>query len=218
MIINELDDFGSSEFQQCIEIYNLSFPSNETRPVQKVVEMLKHDENYHLYVSIENNSVVGISLMYTFKDLRFGLLDYIAVIPSYRGKDVGKDLFNFTLEKFGSLVFNGIGLLMEIQKEEGLLPGESAIRKNRISFYTLLGSKVLVGVNYLLPPLQCGVEVEEMYLMIRPLRDIRQLSKASVIRFVHAIYSTIYQYPSDNLLHKISQEMPAKIMLRTLAG
>jgi hypothetical protein len=80
---------------------------------------------------------------------------------------------------------------MEIQKEEGLLPEDSAIRKNRISFYTLLGSKVLVGVNYLLPPLQCDVGVEEMYLMIRPLRDIRQLSKASVIRFVHAIYSTI---------------------------
>lgn len=217
MIIKELDDFGSSEFQQCIEIYNSSFPSNETRPVQKVVEMLKHYENYHLYVSIENDSVVGISLMYTFKDLRFGLLDYIAVIPSYRGKDVGKDLFNFTLEKFGFLVFNGIVLLMEIQKEEGLLPEDSAIRKNRISFYTLLGSKVLVGVNYLLPPLECDAGVEEMYLMIRPLRDIRQLSKASVIRFVHAIYSTIYQYPSDNLLHKISQEMPAKIMLRTLA-
>lgn len=86
MIIKELDDFGSSEFQQCIEIYNSSFPSNETRPVQKVVEMLKHDENYHLYVSIENDSVVGISLIYTFKDLRFGLLDYIAVIPSYQGK------------------------------------------------------------------------------------------------------------------------------------
>jgi Acetyltransferase (GNAT) family len=170
VIIKELDDFGSSEFQQCIEIYNSSFPSNETRPVQKVVEMLKHDENYHLYVSIENDSVVGISLMYTFKDLRFGLLDYIAVIPSYRGKYVGKDLFNFTLEKFGFLVFNGIGLLMEIQKEEGLLPEDSAIRKNRISFYTLLGSKVLVGVNYLLPPLQCDVGVEEMYLMIRPQR------------------------------------------------
>ncbi len=181
--------------------------------------MLKHDENYHLYVSIEHNSVVGISLMYAFKDLRFGLLDYIAVIPSYRGKDVGKDLFNFTLEKFGFLVFNGIGLLMEIQKEEGLLPEENAIRKNRISFYALLGSKVLVGVNYRLPPLRYGVGVEEMYLMIRPLRDIRQLSKASVIRFVRAIYSTIYQYPSDNLLHKISQEMPAKIiMLRTLPG
>lgn len=179
--------------------------------------MLKHDKNYHLYVSKENNSVIGISLMYTFKDLRFGLLDYIAVIPSYRGKGVGKDLFNFTLGKFGFLVFNGIGLMMEIQKEKGMFPQESVIRKKRISFYTQLGSKMLVGVNYLLPPFLCGVEVEEMYLTIRPLRDIRQLSKASIIGFVRAIYSTIYQYPSDNLLHKISQEMPTKIMLRTLA-
>ncbi|MGC2570469.1 MAG: GNAT family N-acetyltransferase [Candidatus Nitrosopolaris sp.] len=217
MIIKELDDFGSSEFEQCIKIYNSSFPSNEIRPVQKVVETLKHDENYHLYVSIDNSSVIGISLMYAFKALRFGLLDYIAVIPNYRGRDIGKDLFNFTLEKFGSLVSNGIGLLMEIQKESGLHPEESAIRKNRISFYTLLGSKVLVGVNYLLPPLHYGVEPEEMHLMIKPLTNIRQLSKASVIRFVRAIYSTIYEYPHDDLLHKITKEMPAKIMLRTLA-
>ena len=67
MIIKELDDFGSSEFEQCIKIYNSSFPSNEIRPVQKVVETLKHDENYHLYVSIDNRSVIGISLMYAFK-------------------------------------------------------------------------------------------------------------------------------------------------------
>ena len=138
------------------------------------------------------------------------------MIPNYRRRDIGKDLFNFTLEKFGSLVSNGIGLLMEIQKESGLHPDESAIRKNRISFYTLLGSKVLVGVNYLLPPLHYGVEPEEMHLMIKPLTDIRQLSKASVIRFVRAIYSTIYEYPHDDLLHKITKEMQAKIMLRTL--
>jgi hypothetical protein len=61
-----------------------------------------------------------------------------------------------------------------------------------------------------------GVEPEEMHLMIKPLTDIRQVSKASVIRLVRAIYSTIYQYPHDDLLHKISQEMPTKIMLRML--
>jgi hypothetical protein len=59
------------------------------------------------------------------------------VIPSYRGKGVGNDLFNFTLRKFGFLVLNGIWLV----KEKGLLPEESAIRKNRISFLYAVGFK-----------------------------------------------------------------------------
>jgi GNAT superfamily N-acetyltransferase len=216
MVIKEIDDFDSFEFEQSIEIYKCSFPSNETRPVERVVVMLKNDNNYHLFISVHNNSVVGISLMYIFKSLRIGLLDYIAVIRNYRRRGIGEELFNFTLEEFDSLVFNGIGLLMEIQREHVLDPEESVIRKNRISFYTLLGAKILEGVNYLLPPMRNGVEAEEMYLMIRPLGEVHHLSKASVVRYIRAIYSTIYQYHSNNLLDRISEKLPAQIMLRTM--
>jgi GNAT superfamily N-acetyltransferase len=213
MVIKEIDDFDSFEFEQSIDIYKSSFPSNETRPVQRVVVMLKNDKNYHLFISVNNNSVVGIALMYIFKPLRIGLLDYIAVIPNYRRRGIGEELFKFTLEKCGSLVSNGIGLLIEIQRENVLDPEESVVRKDRISFYTLLGAKVLEGVNYLLPPMRNGGEAEEMYLMIRPLGEVHHLSKASVVRYIRAIYSTIYQYHSNNLLDRIAQKLPAKIML-----
>src|SRR4249919_1736558 len=108
MVIKEVDDFDSFEFEQSIDIYKSSFPSNETRPVERVVVMLKNDKNYHLFISVNNNSVVGISLMYIFKPLRIGLLDYIAIIPNYQRSGIGKELFQFTLEKFGSLVSNGV--------------------------------------------------------------------------------------------------------------
>jgi hypothetical protein len=94
-----------------------------------------------------------------------------------------------------------------------LLIWKSVVRKNRISFYTLLGAKVLEGVNYLLPPMRNGGETEEMYLTIRPLVEVHHLSKSSVVRYIRAIYSTIYQYHSNNLLDRISQMLPAKIML-----
>jgi GNAT superfamily N-acetyltransferase len=213
MVIKELDDFDSFEFEQSLDIYKSSFPSNETRPIEKVVVMLKNDKNYHLFISVNNNSVVGISLMYIFYPLRIGLLDYMAVIPNYRRRGIGEKLFKFTLQKFNALVSNGIGLLIEIQKETVLDPEESVIRKKRISFYTSLGAKVLEGVNYLLPPMRNGGEAEEMYLMIRPLWEVHHLSKASVVKYISAIYSTIYQYHYNYLLERITQKLPAKIVL-----
>jgi hypothetical protein len=114
VITKEIEDFYSAEFKQCIEIYKFSFPSNETRPIEKVVEMLRNDLNYHLYISLDCQAVIGISLLYIFSSLNIGLLDYIAVIPSYHRRCVGNALFRFTLKKFNSIVNNGVGLLMEV--------------------------------------------------------------------------------------------------------
>jgi GNAT superfamily N-acetyltransferase len=192
-IHKEVKNFDSSQFECSIKIYESSFPPYETRPTEKVVEMLENGCNYHLFVSLDNRKVIGISLMYTMSDLGIGLLDYIAVTSEKQRKGIGTQLFNYTLKKFKSYVHNGIGLLMEIQKENGRDRQESVARKKRICFYMRLGAKILGGVNYLLPPLQHGVEAEEMYLMLRPLVDISHLSRESVVRYIEAIYLRIYQ-------------------------
>jgi GNAT superfamily N-acetyltransferase len=216
MLIKEINDFGSFEFEQSMAIYKSSFPSNETRPVERVIVMLRKDENYHIFVALKDNSVVGISLMYIFRSLRIGLLDYMAVIPNYRRRGIGEELFKLTFEKFGSLVSNGIGLLMEIQRQNVLDSEENLVRKNRIRFYTRLGANVLEGVNYLLPPIRNGIEPEEMYLMIRPLGEVHHLSRASVVKYIRAIYSTIYQYHDNTLLERTLQKLPTQIMLSTM--
>jgi len=68
--MKELQDIDSSEFKQSVAIYESSFPSNEKRPYQKVIKMLQNDRNYHLFISSKNDTVIGISLMYTFSSLR----------------------------------------------------------------------------------------------------------------------------------------------------
>ena len=214
MLLKEIEDFDSYELKQSVEIYKSSFPTNETRPADKVVEMLENDKNYHLFISLSNNSVIGISLMYIFTFLGIGFLDYMAVIPNYQRKGIGNELFNFTLERFSSNISNGIGLLMEVQKENVPDLRESITRKNRIEFYLRVGAKILDGVDYLLPPLQHGFEAEEMYLMIRPLVKIPYLTKESAVQYINAIYSTVYQYEKDDMLEKISQKLPSRIMLR----
>lgn len=216
MVIKKVEDFDSLEFKLSMDIYKCSFPSNETRPVKNVIEMLKNDTNYHLYISLNDNSVVGVSLLYIFRSLRIGLLDYMAVLPDYQGRGTGKELFNFTFEKFSYVVPNGIGLLMEIQREKVVDPLEGTVRKNRIRFYNRLGAKLLDGVNYLLPPMQDGIEAEELYLMIKPIEEIHYLRKESVVQYIKTIYTTIYQYTDSDLLDKISRKLPEKIMLRNM--
>ena len=217
MIIKEIKDYNSFEFKQSINIYENSFPFNETRPFEDIVNMLRNDKNYHLIVSLNNNSVIGISLMYIFRSLNIGLLDYMAISPSYRGQGLGKEIFNFTFEKLCSIITNGIGLLIEIQKENNRLDHqEMTIRKNRIGFYNKLGVKLLDKVNYLLPPIYPSNKEEEMYLMIKPIKKIYYLSKEQVIQYINIIYSTIYKYYDNDLLDKISSNIAEKIILRSL--
>jgi len=210
MILKKIEDFHSSEFKKSLDIYKSSFPSNETRPAEKVVKMLRDDKDYHLFVAIHNSSVVGISLLYAFRSLHIRLLDYMAVDPNYQRRGIGKELFRFTIQKLRSQIPLVIGLIMEIQKENVPDPHDHLMRKDRIRFYRELGAKVLDGVNYLLPSQNRG-KPEEMYLMIVPLTEMHSLPKRSVIQYVSAIYSTIYQYESKDLPNVVFGNVPATI-------
>ena len=79
---------------------------------------------------------------------------------------------------------------MEIQREDVNVPEEKVVRKNRIRFYTMLGARLLEGVNYLLPPTQNDNVPEKMYLMIRP--DLPYLSKVSIVGYIRIPYILHY--------------------------
>jgi GNAT superfamily N-acetyltransferase len=215
-MIKEIKDYNSSEFKQSIEIYKNSFPYNETRLSEDIEYMLKNDRNYHLIASLNNNIVIGISLFYVFRSLNIGLLDYLAITPSFRCRGIGKELFNFTFEKVVSIISNGIGLLIEIQQENIFDQQEKNIRKNRIQFYSTLGVKLLDKVNYLLPAIHSGTKEEEMYLMIKPIKKIDYLSKEQISIYIRKIYHIIYQYFDNDLIDRILSKMPEKIMLLSL--
>lgn len=209
--LKEIKDFNSLEFKKSLIIYQASFPPNETRPIEKVIEMLKDDKNYHLLIALNNDSVLGISLLYMFKNLKVGFLDYMAVSPNHQRKGIGTELFKFTIKKCNSELSDVNGLLLEVQKENISDLKEIRKRKDRIRLYTRLGVKVLNGVNYLLPSQNDG-DLEEMYLMIKPLAAINSLSKLTVFQYVDALYSKIYQYENSNdLLTRIFKNIPTTV-------
>jgi GNAT superfamily N-acetyltransferase len=215
MKLKEVEDFRSWEFKEGLAIYESSFPPNETRPVEKVVKMLKEHKDYHLFVAVDNGAVLGISLLYAFRSLHIGLLDYMAVAPNHQRRGIGKELFRFTLQKLRSEVPLVIGLIMEIQKDNVPDPHDHLIRKNRIRFYSDLGARLLDGVNYLLPSQDRG-KPEEMYLMMVPLTEMPSLPKRDVIQYISTIYSTIYQYENKDLLNAVFSNLPTTINVRDI--
>lgn len=212
-VFKEITYNDNELLKQCFDIYLNYFPPQEIRSLEKTISMIQKDNNYHVIVALQDEKVIGFSFLYLFSSLKFGVLDYIAAIKEFQGKGIGTGIFNFSFHVLGSKIPDGIGLLMEIQKDNVQNSNENEIRKRRIKFYKKLGCKFLNGINYLLPS-QIGRNPEEMYLMIKPITNINSLSRNEVSKFVDAIYSKIYFYNSNDLIDKVFDNSPDLIPIR----
>ncbi len=67
-----------------IKLYMNSFPAVERRPIEKLNEMVKNDEKYHLYIVKEDNSIIGFSLVCELPDEKVSLLDYMVINDSFQ--------------------------------------------------------------------------------------------------------------------------------------
>jgi GNAT superfamily N-acetyltransferase len=219
MIIKEIKNLTYKEFEELSNIYLSTFPLENAKHLDiylnHIYDMLKNDSRYHLYVAIEDSSMIGISLLYIFEDLKMALLDYMAVIPNYQRRGVGGKLFEFTNNELNHLLPDSIGMLLEVPKENISDSDEWLRRKRRIQFYSRLGVKILKGVNYLLP-IQVDGNVEEMYLMIKLSKNTTRISKKNIVEFIDFVYTNVYDYRKDDLLTKTSANLPEVIDIEKL--
>jgi len=92
---------------------------------------------------------------------------------------------------------------------------DQLIRKKRIQFYSRLGVKVLKGVDYLLP-LQRDRGIEEMYLMIKPSKNVTSMTKESLADYIHSVYVNVYDYKETDLLTKTVANLPEIVEIEEL--
>jgi GNAT superfamily N-acetyltransferase len=219
MIIKEIKNLTLEEFEELRNIYLSTFPLKNAKQldgyVNHIYDMLRYDNRYHLYAALEGRSMIGISLLYVFENLKMALLDYMAITPNFQRGGIGKKLFEFTDNKFNHLISDNIGMLLEVPKETVSDLDERLRRKRRIRFYSKLGVKVLRGVNYLLP-IQIDGDVEEMYLMIKLSKNITWIPKKSIANFINSIYSDLYEYRKSDLLDKTIDNLPDHIDIEEL--
>jgi GNAT superfamily N-acetyltransferase len=151
MIIKEIKNLTRAEFEELRNIYVSTFPLENAKQLDTYInhihDMLRSDNRYHLYAALEKRSMIGISSLYVFENLKMALLDYMAVTPNFQRHGVGRKLFEFTNNEFNRCIPNNIGILLEVPKENVSDPNEWLNRKKRIQLYSNLGVKVLKGVN-----------------------------------------------------------------------
>jgi hypothetical protein len=139
----------------------------------------------------------------------------IWLLLQIRQRGIGRGLFEFTNRELNRLIPENIGMLLEVPKENAFDSDEQLIRKKRIQFYSRLGVKILKGVNYLLP-LQNNGDIEEMYLMIKPSKNVTSMTKESVADFIHSVYVKVYDYKETDLLTKTITKLPDVIGIEEL--
>jgi hypothetical protein len=118
VIIKEIKNLTHKEFEELSNIYLSTFPLENAKNLEiylnHIYDMLKNDNKYHLYVAIKNSSMIGISLLYIFEDLKMALLDYMAVALNFQRHGVGGKLFEFTNNELNRLLPDNIGMLLEV--------------------------------------------------------------------------------------------------------
>lgn len=191
--VRQVDDLSSPEFQQAAEIYLTSFPSNETRPVEKTRALLESGR-YRLYVAQTDDGVMAFALVYMWEE--FALLDYMAVSDRFQNMGIGSALFR-DLAGFPDCGM----ILLEVQKPDGADPKKA----DRLRFYERLGARVIAD-GYMLPPYD-GSEPEEMYLMaVAPVHQ--PFRRDDVRTFVRRIYRDVYAYEGTDLVEKTMRSVP----------
>ena len=193
-----------------IKLYMNSFPAVERRPIEKLNEMVKNDEKYHLYIVKENNSIIGFALVCELPDEKVSLLDYMVINDSFQRKGIGSKLLQYCIDSMQSKNF--LGLLLEIQLENVNDLDEQKIRKDRIHFYKKFGAKTFENVEYYIPP-QSGNIAEKLHLMIIPFNEIGDFSKKSVEDIVRKMHLEIYDSKRMDLIEKTVQSLSDTIRL-----
>ena len=92
MIIKQL---SSEEFSEIYLTYMVKdFPDSELKPLERILETMQTglSVTYGFYTERENPSEAlrGYAVFVIPQGLKYGLLDYLAILPAYRGSGIGQ--------------------------------------------------------------------------------------------------------------------------------
>lgn len=195
------------DFDSAMDIYSGAFPPNERQQLKVVKERVKRGLN-QIYVGRIGSDIVFMALLWPLKNTDFILLDYMAISPTYRGKNIGS---HFLQNMRKILEDNKKYFILEVENPEY---GENKEeRQKRLTFYKRNGAKELKDVRYILPPLQGSIHTE-MILMIFPGYNNGKINAELVKNLIIQIYKELYNRDAkDTILRHWLFDTKAQIEL-----
>ena len=174
----ELTELSAEVLAEVYDRYMVAdFPQDELKPLERILYMMETGLccAYGMY---EQDELRGYAIFIVPDGLRYGLLDYLAVLEKYRGTGVGHAFF----EQVGDVLTIRYPVLKGFYIESENIAfaadeGERRIREKRISFYrqnycamTTLESR-LFGVDYSILLYDFG-EKNDVSATVKDLDDI----------------------------------------------
>ena len=106
------------------------FPANERRSYENINKLMKHNR-YEVFGYFINNRLVAYACIAKSTKHAYYLLDYYAVIPSYRNQQIGG-----TFLKALATLLPADGLIIEVETPDlATTPLEYELRQRRVNFY-----------------------------------------------------------------------------------
>jgi GNAT superfamily N-acetyltransferase len=204
-MLSEFNCLNKIQKKEVTDLYLLSFPLNERRDFDFLLEGLRLG-NYQMLVYLKEKSVYGLSFVYFPEHEPFALLDYFAIILEKQGIGVGSQCF---LELVHRMQCEGRSLLMEV--EDPTVGTNKDEKEKRIRFYERNGARMLEKYDYYLPDLSGHGEPTPMKLMIAPSEP--QISRKKLIQFIKLIFKELYlKGDKDAILMGNLKRMPRKLI------
>lgn len=157
-------------------LYISSFPEEERRPWQSILEMISNASPFFFLKAIigENEEFLGFYSSWNLPGVLY--IEHFAVEPEYRSTGIGSSVITD--------IVAGAGLRSVVVEVE--LPGSTPEADRRIGFYERNGFSAIGDLQYFQPPYRQGLDMVEMMLMTsRPLPDV----KAFVIMLHTLVYN-----------------------------
>jgi GNAT superfamily N-acetyltransferase len=209
MSFRQIVDVEDPGFQGAMWIYRSSFPANERHPASSIAERLAM-RRYWLFIEEADHKAVFMAILYPIRGTDFILLDYMATAEGFRNQGIGSAFLRYALDLLKARSSNE-QLFLEV--ENPACGDNREQRQRRVGFYRRLGTKVLEGVRYVLPPLS-GDQPTEMVLMVFPKPGLERLPGTVVRELILRVYHELYcRDEADPFLKSFIPNVPDTVNL-----
>ncbi|MDO5570950.1 MAG: GNAT family N-acetyltransferase [Bacteroidales bacterium] len=162
------------------KIYTYSFPENERRDFNFLLELLNSDPYFNIVAVKDEQTTIGFITYWEF--MKYIYIEHFAIDESYRGKGAGK----FALNKFHQII--PLPIILEVE------PPTNELSKRRISFYERLNFYLWSDLHYIQPPYRIGGESLKLILMSLGKIDLNRMFQ----EVVDTLYDKVYKVKALN--------------------
>lgn len=172
----DITDVNDPILNKIKALYMSSFPEEERRPWESVLDMIANSSPFFFLKAIigEKDDFLGFYSSWNLPGVLY--IEHFAIDPEYRSTGIGSAIITDVVA-----VAEPRSVVVEVE-----LPGSSPEADRRISFYERNGFTAIGDLQYFQPPYRQGLDMVEMMLMTsQPLPDV----KAFVIMLHTLVYN-----------------------------